>query len=196
MSGGSKGGNVCMYTFRSCRHGLASSPMWRVCMQDNNVCVAREGVSSGRGINHRFQFCWALICCILLVCSDGPMPMHAPSEPFLGSGVEAAGLHVPLFRIFSPAAPIRLEGKMEEEIEQQVGIIMGLFWDGAKLMQIEKRRTREKKQKMVEKVVISKLVGVGKLEITKLARFFWQVSRVQYLTYPKNRTRVVFVVLQ
>lgn len=27
----------CMYTFRTCRHGLASSPMWRVCMQDN-VC--------------------------------------------------------------------------------------------------------------------------------------------------------------
>lgn len=35
----------CMYTFRSCRHGLASSPIWRVLYADN-VCVAHKGVSS------------------------------------------------------------------------------------------------------------------------------------------------------
>lgn len=68
-------------------------------MQDN-VCVAREGVSTGRGINHRFQFwAWALIFCYPLVCSDGPMPMHAPSELFLGGGEKGARLHVPLFLV-------------------------------------------------------------------------------------------------
>jgi hypothetical protein len=29
------------------------------------------------------------IFCIVLVCSDGPIPMHAPSELLLGGGVEA-----------------------------------------------------------------------------------------------------------
>lgn len=97
MSHAQKHGNVYC---RIMSAWWASSPMWRVCMQDN-VCVAREGVSSGRGINHRFQFwAWALIFCYRSsVFSDGPMPMHAPSERFLGGGGEAARLHVLLFLV-------------------------------------------------------------------------------------------------
>lgn len=75
------------------------------------------------------------------------MPVHAPSEPFLGDGLETARLLVLLFRVFFPAAPIRIEGKTEKEIEQRVGIIMWLFWDGARLMEIERRRTTEEKEK-------------------------------------------------
>ncbi|KAJ6132070.1 hypothetical protein N7471_007285 [Penicillium samsonianum] len=92
---------------------------------------------------------WAGIVTDVAVCSDGPMPMHAPSEQFLGGGVEAAQFHVLLFRVFSVVAPIKIEGKMEKGIERQVGIIMGLFWDGTRLMEIERRRTTEEKEKVV-----------------------------------------------
>lgn len=75
--------------------------------------------------------------------------MHAPSELFLGGGVEAAQIHVLLFRVLSTAALIRIEEKMEKGIERQVGIIMGLFWNGSRLMEIERRRMMEEKEKVL-----------------------------------------------
>ncbi|KAJ5416781.1 uncharacterized protein N7487_000331 [Penicillium crustosum] len=42
---------------------------------------------------------WASIVIDMAVCSDGPMPMHAPSELFLGGGEKGARLHVPLFLV-------------------------------------------------------------------------------------------------
>ena len=39
---------------------------------------------------------------------------------------------------------------MEKEIERQVGIIMGLFWDGVILMEIERRRRQERRKKAVK----------------------------------------------
>jgi hypothetical protein len=77
--------------------------------------------------------------------------MHAPSELLLGGGVEAAQIHVLLFRVvLSTAALIRMEGKTEKGIEPQMGIIMGLFWNGSRLMEVERRRTMEGKEKVVE----------------------------------------------
>lgn len=45
---------------------------------------------------------------------------------------------------------MRIEGKMEKEIERQVGIIMGLFWDGVILMETERRRRQERRKKAVK----------------------------------------------
>lgn len=64
---------------------------------------------------------------------------------------------------------------MEKEIERQVGIIMGLFWDSVILMEIERRRRRqERKKRRSNRIVIPNLIGVGKLEIMQLARVFGQ----------------------
>ena len=92
-----------------------------------------------------------LIFRVLLVCFKR-MSMHAPSELFLGGGVEAARSHMLLFRVFSTAAPIRIEGKIEKEIERQVGIIMRLFWSGWRLMESERRRTMEEKEKWSSRI--------------------------------------------
>lgn len=133
MSHAQKDSNVCGQIMSA----WASSPMWRVCMQDN-VCVAREGVSSGRVINHRFQFwAWTLIFCyrssvFLRVNANACTLRTVPWRWRRGRPASCAAISG-----FSTAAPIRIEGKMEKEIERQVGIIMELFWDGVVLMEIE-----------------------------------------------------------
>lgn len=86
------------------------------------------------------------------MCSDVPMPMHAPSEPFLGGGVKTAWLHVlPFCVFFSSCTHKNRRDDGEKQIEQQLGIIMGLIWDGARLIENERRRTTEEKEKWSRK---------------------------------------------